>query len=77
MLGQLVDVWYPGPTEVRFKIDGTSNLGIAFEDRIIDLENGEVFHIQDILYNALEAGEDPDDVIIEWCEWIPIKEIKK
>ena len=77
MLGNLVDVWYPGPTEVKYlivtdKIE--THIGIAYHDTIIDLESGIVMNVQDVLYDAIENGIHTDDAIVEWCEWIPIKE---
>ena len=76
MVGHLVDVWYPGATEVKFRTTkDETHIGIAYQDNIIDLETGEVFNVQDILRNAIENEVDTDDAIVEWCEWISIKEL--
>ena len=66
--------------ECRFRVPfgegfGTMHLGIAVRDTVVDLSNGRLYEIQDILYEAREAGTSCDDAIVEWCEWRPLKEL--
>lgn len=76
MINYLVGIWYDGPTEVRFRIAPNKfHLGIAFHDYIVDLSDGQSYRVDDILYNAVEAGELSDDAIVEWCEWVPLSDI--
>ena len=80
MNSRLADIWYPSPMECRFRVPwgdqtGAQHIGIAVRDTVVDLSDGTLYEIQDILYEAREASVSCDDAIVEWCEWRPLKEL--
>lgn len=59
--------FYDAPMQVKYFYDGIWSIGIAFQEFVIDFYSGRAINTSKILENA----EDPDEVIIEWCEWEP------
>ena len=67
-----MELYYESPMQVRYRRppDELECLGIAFHEFVIDLENGAKFSTKEILERW--AG-DPDEAIIEWCDWVSLK----
>jgi len=66
-----MELYYDWPLQVRYiRTDGIKRLGIAFHEFVIDIDDGRIFRTKDIIKFA---QCDPDDAIIEWSDWKPLK----
>ena len=69
-----LNIYYPNPMQVRYKRPGIlgERIGIVCEEFLIDIEDGMKFSIKSILAQC----ENPDDAILEWCDWVPLDFVK-
>ena len=64
-----MEFYYEVPFQVRYWRPGVGQgYGIAFHEFVIDIYDGQVFSTKEILASPL----DPDDAIVERCEWAPL-----
>lgn len=69
------DLYYNGPTQVKYFENGYYYGAIAYHDFLIIGATGEIVQIKEVLKRAADVGiTDSDQVIIEF-DWIDLNDI--